>query len=58
MMPPPPPPPAPSSSSEAREQGDKVGVPVPVQSALDVEFEQTWESTSDLGEDDYERMKE
>jgi hypothetical protein len=25
--------------------------------ALDVEFEQLWETTSDLGDDDYERMK-
>jgi hypothetical protein len=43
MMPPPPPP---------------ERTPLGVQNALKVEFEQMWENTSDLDDDDLERMRE
>ena len=50
MMPPPPPVLLPALA-EVREREKQA-------SALELEFEQLWETTSDLGEDDLERMKQ
>ncbi len=49
----PPPPPVPPTSNDGRGE-----VVEKQSSALDLEFEQLWETTSELGEDDLERMKE
>lgn len=43
----PPPPPVPPAVHEMEKQA----------SALELEFEQLWETTSDLGEDDLDRMR-
>lgn len=41
-----------------REEREMPPPRAPVVQPLDVEFEQMWEGTSDLDDDDYERMRE